>query len=335
MSATDIELQKPTISPFGDGEFTGSAQNTPPGNIRGYGRDRYFWEIPGVTAQSVGSAPIATPVNKRIIYVNGIGTPMIAHAYTVKLISYVSGCGVAGIYNQSGDGFKEDPISDLVQCIGDKLGVSNNPATKTMAKAIFDSCVSGVYLNIVAHSQGAIITSRAVRQAIGMLLDRYGRMNTKVRALFNEVEKRRGFWESVGRGIISQDDVDRIKLLVALKQDILPLVEKRLGDFVSVQTFGGAGRFFPNGPWYRHVSNLWDPVPNAFGQGSEQLFGLPSGSGRGGTVEEIERNAGSRFRDFDDHSMDGVYMQESKYFVDRHGNKVDSNYIPIHMNRIR
>ncbi len=330
MSATDIELQKPTISPFGDGDYTGSSQNTPPGNIRGYGKTDYFWTIPSVTSASTALNPIATLTNKRVIYVNGIGTPMMSHAYTVKLLAYVSGCGVVGIYNQSGDGTDTNLFFDLVQCLGDKTGLSNNPATRTMAKAIFDGCVSGVYVNIIAHSQGAIITSRAIRQAIGMLLDRYGRMNATVNALFQEVERRRGFFENVGRGIIGSGDQDRLRLEIALQREIRPLVEERLGSFVSVQTFGGAGRFFPNGPLYRHVVNAWDPVPNAFGQGD-----IMTGPGRGAVVQTINRNAGTIGPDFDDHSMDGVYLQNSQYFVDRSGRSVDTNYIAIDLNRIR
>jgi hypothetical protein len=335
----EIKLNPPNIIPFGDGDFTGSfgpvTGHRPPGTVRGYSPDRYFWGVPAITPL-VGERHPATPAtNKRILYVNGIGTPMSAHAYTVKLLSVVSGAAVMGVYNQSGDGVEPNYFYDLVQCLGDKTGLSNNPATKTLASAIYDSCVSGVYLNIVAHSQGAIITSRALRQGIGLLLDRYGRMNEKVRALFAEIEKRRGFWENVGRGIIGADDVDRLKLEIALRREILPLIEKRLNDFVSVQTFGGAGRFFPDGPLYRHVSNFWDPVSNAFGQTGYRLYPAPTGSGRGGVVEEIDRNAGMRIRDFADHSMDGVYLQSSEYFVDRSGKKVDSSYIPIHMNMVR
>ncbi len=330
----EIKLNPPEVIPFGDGDFTGAfgpvTGHKPPGTVRGYDRNRYFWGIPAITPLVGERRPSTPAMNKRILYVNGIGTPMAAHAYSIKLLSVVSGAAVIGVYNQSGDGTDTNIVFDLVQCLGDKSGLSNNPATNTMAPAIYDACVSGVYLNIVAHSQGAIITSRALRQGIGLLLDRYGRMNAKVRALFNEVEKRRGFWENVGRGIIGANDVDRLKLEIALRQEILPLVEKRLNDFVSVQTFGGAGRFFPNGPMYRHVVNAWDPVPNLFGQGD--IF---TGAGRGAVVQTINRNAGSPVPDFDDHSMDGVYLQSSQYFVDRAGKKVDNNYIPIDMTRVR
>ena len=330
----EIKLNPPVVIPFGDGDFTGAygpvTGHNPPGTIRGYDRTKHFWEIPAITPL-VGERRPATPaLDKRIVYVNGIGTPMNAHAYTVKLLSVVSGAAVIGIYNQSGDGNETNIVYDLVQCLGDKSGLSNNPATNTMAPAIYDACVSGVYLNIVAHSQGAIITSRALRQGIGLLLDRYGRRNAKVLALFNEVEKRRGFWESVGRGIIGANDNDRLRLEIALQREIRPLVEERLAKYVSVQTFGGAARFYPNGPLYRHVFNGWDPVPVLFGQGD--IF---TGPGRGADVQQIERNTGTIGRDFDDHSMDSVYLQSSQYFVDRAGKKVDSNYIPIDMSRVR
>ncbi len=330
-----IVLNQPTITQFGDGSFTGAngvtGGNTPPGSVKGFEPlSNYFWEIPAITP-SVGERQPANPAHgKRIVYINGINTPMTSHAYTVKLISVVSGAVVIGIYNQSGDGTNGNIFFDLVQCLGDKSGLSNNPATRTLAKCVYDSCVSGVHLNIAAHSQGAIITSRGIRQGIGMLLDRYGRMSNQVRPLIEAVERRRGFFESVLRGAIGADDMDRIRLEQALRRHILPNVETRLRDYVSAQTFGGAGRFFPNGPLYRHVFNAWDPVPVLFGQGD-----LITGPGRDARVEEINRNAGSRFQDFEDHSIDGVYLQSSQYYVDRTGRKVDNNYIPIDMTMVR
>ncbi len=330
-----IVLNPPTIRAFGDGSFTGAngvqGGTTPPGSVMGFEpNSNFFWEVPAITPSVGERHPATTASGKRIVYINGINTPMTSHAYTVKLLSVVSGAAVIGIYNQSGDGVEGNIFFDLVQCLGDKTGLSNNPATHTLAKAVYDSCVSGVYLNIVAHSQGAIITSRGIRQGIGKLLDRYGRMSSQVRPLIDAVERRRGFFESVGRGIIGADDMDRIRLEQGLRQHILPTVEQRLHNFVSAQTFGGAGRFFPDGPLYRHVYNFWDPVPNLFGQGD--IF---TGPGRGASVEQIDRNIGLRGRDFDDHSMDAVYLQSSQYFIDRAGRKVDNNYIPIDMSMIR
>ncbi len=330
-----ITLQQPTVSVFGDGDFTGSngvdGGRKPPGSVRGFNPPNYqFWNVSPITP-AVGERHPATPVlNKRIVYINGIGTPREAHAYTVKLVSVVTGAVVIGIYNQSGDGEQPAIFSDLVQCLGDKMGIGNNPATNTLATCVFDSCVSGKYLNIVAHSQGAIITSRALRQGIGKLLDYYGRKDRQVMPYIEKIERNRGFFARVGRAVLGLDNIERLQLQVLLQERILPVVERRLDACVSVQTFGGAGRFFPNGPRYRHVFNAWDPVPNLFGQGD-----IMTGPGRGARVEEIDRNIGSPIADFDDHSMDSVYLQSSQYFVDRKGKKVDSGYIPVDMNMVR
>ncbi len=57
-------------------------------------------------------------------------------------------------------GFKTE---DLLQCVGDKLNVGHNPAVESMARLIEHSVRAGEPLNVVAHSQGALCTSRAVR----------------------------------------------------------------------------------------------------------------------------------------------------------------------------
>lgn len=328
-----IELSSPSITPFGDGEYVGAYGQggvQQPGSFSGYHPDNLFWGVPGITP-AISERHVATPaLNKRIVYINGINTSMAAHANTLKLLTTVTGAVVIGIYNMSGDGTDGNIFFDLVQCLGDKTGLSNNPATKTLAKAVFNSCTSGVYLNIVAHSQGGIITSRGLRQGIGKLLDHYGRMHKDVRPIIESLEKKRGFFENVVRGLIDANNTERIMLNAALKKHILPIVEKKLNQYVSAQTFGGAGRFFPNGPVYRHVYNSWDPVPNLFGQGD-----IMTGPGRGAVVQKISRNSGSPIADFDDHSMDGVYLQSSLYYTDRKGKKVDTNYIPVDMNMVR
>jgi hypothetical protein len=328
-----IEVKMPSVTGFGDGDYVGAngqGGRVSPGSFSGYHPSNFFWGVPGITPSISESHPAVPALNKRIVYINGINTPRSAHAYSLKLLTTVTGAVVVGIYNMSGDGTDGNIVFDLVQCLGDKSGLSNNPATKTLGLAVYNSCVSGVYLNIVAHSQGAIITSRGIRQGIGLLLDHYGRMHREVSPIIDSLEKKRGFFENVLRGIVSANDVDRIRLNLALKKYIQPIVEKKLHDYVSAQTFGGAGRFFPDGPVYRHVFNSWDPVPNLFGQGD--IF---TGPGRGARVEKVSRNSGSIGPDFDDHSMDGVYLQSSQYYTDRTGKKVDSNYIPIDMSMIR
>ena len=324
-----IVLEHPNAGIFGDGDFTGAngvdGGRVAPGNVRGFNPSSYsFWQVPPITP-AVGERHPAKPVlNKRIVYINGIGTPRTAHAYTIKLISVVTGAVVVGIYNQSGDGVEVGLFSDMLQCLTDKMGIGKNPATNTLAKCIFDACTSGKYLNIVAHSQGAIITSSALRQGIGKLLDYHGRKDAEARPLMEKIDRQ-------GINILGLDNIERLRLYVILQERIQPVVERYLNAFVSVQTFGGAGRFFPDGPRYRHVFNAWDPVPMLFGQGDADT----AGPGRGALVEQIERNAGLPIRDIDDHSIDSVYLQASEFFVDRSGTKVDTNYIPIDMNMVR
>lgn len=330
-----ITLQQPTTTSFTDGQFVGASGsgggNTPPGSFRGYASgSRNFWSVPAVTPATAERRPAELSPNKLLVYINGINTTRAVHAYTVKMASVVSGANAIGIYNQSGDGESTNMFFDLVQCLGDKTGLSNNPASNAAARCIRDACTNGKYLNIVAHSQGALITSRALRQGIGMLLDQYGRTNQRVRPLIDQVEQRRNFFQSVGRNIIGADDVDRMRLEAALQRYILPTIESQLGSYVSVQTYGGAGSFFPNGPRYRHVNNGWDPVSNSVGQGA-----WISGGGRGATQVQIERNSGMRIRDVADHSIEGLYLQPSEHYVDRNGNRVDTDYVPIDMSMVR
>lgn len=330
-----IQLRQPTSGVFGDGFYTGAngaGGNAPPGSIRGYDPATYnFRRVPPVTP-AMGEQRVTAPVpNKRIVYINGIGTPRATHAYTVKLVSVVTGANVIGIYNQSGDGEEPNYLADLVQCLGDKTGWGNNPATNTLAEAVRYACVRGVPLNIVAHSQGAIITSRAIRQGIGKLLDHYGRLDAQVMPYIERIERDRNFFERGARAFVGLDDLDRARLNRILQERILPIVERQLDSFVSAQTFGGAARFYPNGPRYRHVYNFWDPVPNLVGQGD-----IMTGPGRGAQVIQLNRNSGSRIRDFvADHSITDVYMQPSANYVDRNQRQTDQNYIPVDMTMVR
>ena len=317
-----------------DGTFSGLAAGppTPPGTINGYPSSRNYFGIPPVTAVTAAVQRVA-PVNKLIVYVNGIGTNRDTHAYTVKLISVITGANVIGIYNQSGDGMesgKGDMLIDGIQCLGDKTGLGNNVATNTLARSVFKACTSAMPLNIVAHSQGAIITSRAMRQGIGMLLDFYGRRDPTVRPLLEraDVILNASIWQRVLAGTFRQ--VQELTFLMslnaALQEKILPIVEQKLNEFVSAQTFGGAARFYPNGPRYRHVFNVWDPVP-LFGQ--NDIF---TGPGRGARVESIDRDSEGFITD---HSITDLYLQSSDHYIDQNGNRVDNNYIPIDMNMLR
>lgn len=324
-----ITVDQPVVDgSLSDGKFSGSISgvNASSGGIKAYPASSSFFSVPPVTAKlASGYSYNAPQVNKRIVYINGIGTNRNTHGHTVMLIAVLTGVHVVGIYNQSGDGSGTNIVFDLIQCLGDKTGLNGNPASKTLGKSIYDACISEKNLNIVAHSQGALIASRALRIGIGKLLDHFGKQNPQVRAL---MERKPPVFNPMA--FTGGVNIQQIELEAALRTKILPEVERRLNSFVSVQTFGGAGTFFPNGPIYRHVNNGWDPVSNAFGQGA-----WIHGGGRGAQEVQIERNSGMRIRDIADHSIDSLYLQPSDYYIDRNGRKVDSGYVPIDMTMIR
>lgn len=347
-----IEITPPGVINFRDGYFTGASGGggvTFPGSMTHIPPDTHFWRVPPITPLTSNLREAAQRINKRIVYVNGIQTFSQGHGNTVKLISVITGADVCGVYNRTGDG-RERAVSentemvlsivspqmglaargvnllhtidgflaDLAQCIDDKLlQVQNNPATLTLARAVFEACLNNVPINIIAHSQGGIITSGAIRVAISALAIVYSREETANRS--------NGFWQTLhDMSIFGQ--VERLNRMRRIKRR----VEDTMRSLVSVQTFGGAANFYPNGPLYRHVNNGWDPVSNAVGQGS-----FIHGGGRDARQVQIERNSGMRIRDTADHSIDAVYLQSSDRYVDRTGNRADTNYVPIDMSMIR
>lgn len=334
-----VTVQQPHVDGnLTDGRFSGLAHGSTgaPGKVLGYDPNAKYYNVPSVTAQNTGVSSTPVQHNKLLLYVNGIGTPRATHAYTVKLLSVVSGAKVIGIYNQSGDGDGTNLFNDLIQCLGDKTGLSNNPATNTLTRSAYTACIESKYLNIVAHSQGAIITSRAMRQTKGKLLDYYGRRDSVVRPLLEQFDRIAN--RSMLQRILSSanpitnvsDSTLILRLRSALAERINPSVERLMNNSISAQTFGGAARFFPDGPRYRHIYNSWDPVPMAVGQGD-----IMTGPGSGATVNQLSRNSGSRFPDIADHSITDVYLQSSGNYVDRQGKRVDSSYIPIDMSMVR
>ena len=333
MADDPIKLENPRVVAFGDGElvgaYGGAGGNKPPGALRGFNpATTYFWQVPPVTPGVAERLPLMPVSKKLLVYINGINTLSIDHAYTIKLVSVVTGARVIGIYNQSGDGRTErNMVGDLLQSLGDKTGIGRNLTTNTLTKAIFDACQNGKHLNIVAHSQGAIITSRAIRRAIDRLKDYYGRQDNETRTIIERIERDRGF---IGN-VFADNLLDRPRLREMMRERIMPTVERVLDNYITAQTFGGAASFFPNGPRYRHVYNAWDPVARLFGQGS-----LIRGRGRGAEVERLNRNSASPLPDFSpDHSVNAVYMLPSQFYVDRNGNRVDNSYIPVDMDMVR
>ncbi|NJM52564.1 MAG: hypothetical protein HC846_03675 [Blastocatellia bacterium] len=95
--------------------------------------------------------------NETLIYVNGIRTNVAGQANSLQAIADNTGSRVVGIHNAT-----EGTGVDLLQSFGDKLDIGNNPAVDTLADTVYNELRAGREVHLMAHSQGAIITSRAL-----------------------------------------------------------------------------------------------------------------------------------------------------------------------------
>ena len=95
--------------------------------------------------------------NETLIYINGINTTKDGQAASLQAIADRTGAQVIGIHNAT-----EGIISDLGQCIADKLDKGRNPAVDTLADTIYNEISAGRSVHLIAHSQGGLITSRAL-----------------------------------------------------------------------------------------------------------------------------------------------------------------------------
>jgi len=95
---------------------------------------------------------------KTVLYVNGIMTDAAAQRATMQRIANQTGAGVIGVHNAT-EGF----AADIAQSARDKLNNGYNPPVNTLSSAVYDSIKNRQDVNIVAHSQGGLIVSRAIR----------------------------------------------------------------------------------------------------------------------------------------------------------------------------
>lgn len=124
----------------------------------------------GQVANNISDVQAVKPNNgiaqtgKNVVYVNGIQTDLAAQQKTLQAIANQTGANVIGIHNST-EGFAKD----IAQSALDKAHLGTDPAVDTLSNAIYNAAKSGEQLNVIAHSQGGIITSRAVGDAINRL----------------------------------------------------------------------------------------------------------------------------------------------------------------------
>ncbi len=130
---------------------------------------------------SVSGGPLAPTLpsgglqtNVPTVYVNGILNSVADQARFMQGLADATGSAVYGIHNSSQGVFK-----DIWQSLQDKLDFGRNPPVDTLAAYVRKQLMSGgdIPVNLMAHSQGALIISRALNDVKNQLLleDRYSK----------------------------------------------------------------------------------------------------------------------------------------------------------------
>lgn len=116
------------------------------------------------------------------VYVNGILNSVADQARFMSGLADATGSAVYGIHNAS-----QGIIGDVWQSLRDKLDLGRNPPVDAVAEYVHDQLVSGAPVNLVGHSQGALILSRALNDVRKQLLIEDGLSKQQVESLLSRV----------------------------------------------------------------------------------------------------------------------------------------------------
>lgn len=174
-----------------------SARNAPPNTILDHGRSRgvdpkydgafvgsdskggsVAWSSKTDWTKLEGIKPNnGKPTNGKCLYVNGMNTSLSSQVKSMQEIANSTGHEVVGIHNST-----HGAIRDVGECIKDKMNIGNNGSHKTLTDTIYNHVKSNPKepLNLVCHSQGGIITSRALRDVKNRLRLEDGMSNQQV-----------------------------------------------------------------------------------------------------------------------------------------------------------
>lgn len=161
--------ETPTDTQF-DGQFVGANGQT-------FDANTPLSEIPAVTPAG------GIRNNETLIYVNGIRTDVGGQSNSLQAIADNTGSRVIGVHNATG-GFG----ADILQSLGDKLDIGNNPAVDTLADTVYNELRAGRDVHLMAHSQGALVTSRALTDVKNRLMLEDGMTRSQAEALLNNVQ---------------------------------------------------------------------------------------------------------------------------------------------------
>ena len=92
-----------------------------------------------------------------ILFVNGMGETPNAASTQARHIADTTGMQVVNLYNAT-----EGVPKDLLQAAGDTFDIGTNKAVDSLADQVYDRLMAGESIRLMSHSQGGLITSRAL-----------------------------------------------------------------------------------------------------------------------------------------------------------------------------
>lgn len=111
---------------------------------------------------------VGNPEDKVAFFVNGINCDIARQVSDMSRVK-AEGHRLVGIHNATAG-----VIRDLGQCVADKFNLGNNGAVTTVKSLLLSALASGQQLTFFAHSQGALICSRAVDEVTAELRQKGG-----------------------------------------------------------------------------------------------------------------------------------------------------------------
>jgi hypothetical protein len=152
-----------------DGHLVGAGGQTfPPGTP--------LSQVPGVTPRN-NPNPTET-----VVYVNGISNTKDQQFHSLQAIADSTGAKVVGVHNAT-----EGMVADLAQCVKDKLDKGTNPAVDSLADTVYSELKAGRSVHLLAHSQGGLVTSRALSDVANRLRIEDGMSKADVEKLLSKV----------------------------------------------------------------------------------------------------------------------------------------------------
>lgn len=153
-----------------DGHFVGANGQT-------FSPDTALSDVPAVTPRG------GVTNNETLIYVNGIRTNVQGQMNSLQAIADQTGSRVVGVHNAT-----QSSAADILQSLGDKLDIGSNPAVDTLADTVYEQLRAGRDVHLLAHSQGAIITSRALQDVKNRLMAEDGMSRRDVERLMSNIK---------------------------------------------------------------------------------------------------------------------------------------------------